>query len=142
MIDRLLSLSVVLLASCRLLLSRHSHTSPPLTSRMRPGTPLPLRLCDYITVAMYDFDCMHSNWSGKVLNAVAEVMPELVGGSADLAPSNKTELKCSGDFQAATPEGRYLRFGVREHGMAAVCNGIAAYGGLLPYCATFLNFIS
>ena len=78
----------------------------------------------------------------QVLNAVAPLLPELMGGSADLAPSNKTELKCTGDFQKATPEGRYLRFGVREHGMAAVCNGIAAYGACIPYCATFLNFIS
>lgn len=78
--------------------------------------------------------------SGTVLNGVAELVPELLGGSADLSPSNKTELKCSFDYQKDTPAGRYLRFGVREHGMAAVCNGIAAYGGLIPYCATFLNF--
>jgi len=82
------------------------------------------------------------NWSGKVLNALAPLLPEIIGGSADLAPSNKTELKCSGDYQKATPFGRYLRFGVREHAMAAICNGLAAYGGLIPYCATFLNFIS
>ena len=44
------------------------------------------------------------------------------------------------DVQLATPEGRYLRFGVREHAMAALCNGMAAYGGVIPYCATFLNF--
>lgn len=68
-------------------------------------------------------------------------MGELFGGSADLTPSNLTSLKGSGDFQKATPEGRYVRFGVREHGMAAICNGIFAHGGLRPYCATFLNFI-
>jgi Transketolase, pyrimidine binding domain len=50
-------------------------------------------------------------------------------------------LKCSGDYQKDTPEGRYLRFGVREHGMAAICNGIFAYGGYRPFGATFLNFI-
>jgi len=50
-------------------------------------------------------------------------------------------LQCSGDFQKETPAGRYIRFGVREHGMAAICNGLFAYGGLRPYCATFLNFI-
>merc|ERR1719378_2017176 len=68
-------------------------------------------------------------------------MPELVGGSADLTPSNKTLLKVSGDFQKATPEGRYFRFGVREHAMAAVCNGMVAYGAVVPYAGTFLNFI-
>lgn len=82
------------------------------------------------------------NWSGKVLNALAPIIHELAGGSADLAPSNKTELKCSGDYQKETPANRYFRFGVREHGMAAVCNGMVAYGGIIPYCATFLNFIS
>ena len=55
--------------------------------------------------------------------------------------SNKTELKCTTDFQSKTPTGRYLRFGVREHGMAAVCNGLAAYGGFIPFGATFLNFV-
>lgn len=74
------------------------------------------------------------------LNAVAGDFPELIGGSADLTPSNLTALKCSGDFQKDTPQGRYIRFGVREHGMAAICNGLFAYGGLRPFCATFFNF--
>uniref|UniRef100_A0A7S4MWS1 transketolase n=1 Tax=Odontella aurita TaxID=265563 RepID=A0A7S4MWS1_9STRA len=78
--------------------------------------------------------------SEKCLNALAPLLPELMGGSADLTPSNLTALKCSGDFQRDTPAGRYLRFGVREHGMAAVCNGLKAYGGVRPFCATFLNF--
>lgn len=80
------------------------------------------------------------NLSGKTLNAIAEVLPALIGGSADLAPSNKTLLKGSGDFQHGSYENRNLRFGVREHGMGAICNGIALHGGLLPYCATFLVF--
>eukprot|EP00004_Rigifila_ramosa_P026195 TRINITY_DN804_c0_g1_i1.p1 TRINITY_DN804_c0_g1~~TRINITY_DN804_c0_g1_i1.p1 ORF type:complete len:680 (+),score=137.38 TRINITY_DN804_c0_g1_i1:1-2040(+) len=75
------------------------------------------------------------------LNKLAEVLPELMGGSADLTGSNLTYLKCSQDFQHATPLGRNVRFGVREHGMAAICNGMHAYGGVLPYCATFLNFV-
>lgn len=79
--------------------------------------------------------------SEACLNALAEVVPELVGGSADLTPSNLTKLTMSGDFQADTPIGRYLRFGVREHGMAAICNGIFAHGGIRPFCATFYNFI-
>lgn len=80
------------------------------------------------------------NYSQDVINALAPIVPELMGGSADLTPSNKTNFKGCVDFQYATPEGRYMRFGVREHGMAAVCNGMAAHGGILPYCATFLTF--
>lgn len=81
------------------------------------------------------------NQSGACLNALLPLLPELIGGSADLTPSNMTALKGVPDFQAATPLGRYIRFGVREHAMAAISNGIAAFGGLLPYCATFLNFM-
>ncbi len=81
------------------------------------------------------------NHSGGVLNALKMAMPELIGGSADLTPSNMTALKGVGDFQKATPAGRYLRFGVREHAMAAICNGLHAYGAFVPFCATFLNFI-
>eukprot|EP00467_Chlorarachnion_reptans_P012083 CAMPEP_0114524214 /NCGR_PEP_ID=MMETSP0109-20121206/21726_1 /TAXON_ID=29199 /ORGANISM="Chlorarachnion reptans, Strain CCCM449" /LENGTH=689 /DNA_ID=CAMNT_0001705623 /DNA_START=19 /DNA_END=2088 /DNA_ORIENTATION=- len=79
--------------------------------------------------------------SGQVLNAMAAIMPELIGGSADLTPSNKTALKCSGDYQKDTPAGRYLRFGVREHAMGAIGNGLHAYGGMVPFTATFLTFI-
>lgn len=81
------------------------------------------------------------NHSGNCLNAIKGVLPELFGGSADLTPSNMTQLNGCGDFQRGTPGGRYIRFGVREHAMAAICNGMAAYGGVMPYCATFLNFI-
>ncbi len=81
------------------------------------------------------------NHSGKILNALAEVLPELIGGSADLAPSNKTLLKSSGDFQKGQYANRNIRFGVREHGMGAISNGLALDGsGLIPYCATFLVF--
>eukprot|EP00121_Abeoforma_whisleri_P008867 Awhi_evm1s8145 len=79
--------------------------------------------------------------SQKVLNAIAAAIPEVVGGSADLTPSNLTNLDCSHDFQPDSYDGRYFRFGVREHGMAAICNGLAAYGGLIPFGATFFNFI-
>lgn len=78
--------------------------------------------------------------SGKVLNRLAEKLPELVGGSADLAPSNLTWLNGLPDFQAHTPEGRNFHFGVREHGMGAIVNGIAMHKGLMPYGATFLVF--
>ena len=78
--------------------------------------------------------------SGKVINSLAKKMPELLGGSADLAPSNLTWLNGYSDFQAATPEGRNFHFGVREHGMGAVINGMAQHKGLIPYGATFLVF--
>ncbi len=78
--------------------------------------------------------------SGKVLNALATVLPTLIGGSADLAPSNNTYLAGLGDFQAATPAGRNLRFGVREHAMGGILNGMAVHGGLFPYGGTFFVF--
>lgn len=78
--------------------------------------------------------------SGIVLNALAAVLPTLIGGSADLAPSNLTLLKGYDDFQRDTPAGRNLRFGVREHAMGAILNGMALHGGLIPYGGTFLVF--
>ncbi len=78
--------------------------------------------------------------SGKVLNAIARRVPELMGGSADLAPSTKTLIDGSGDFSATNRTARNLRFGIREHGMAAALNGIALHGGLIPFGATFLIF--
>ncbi len=78
--------------------------------------------------------------SGKVLNAIAASLPSLIGGSADLAPSNNTMLK---DYPAFSPEnygGRNFHFGVREHGMASALNGMAIYGGVIPYGGTFLIF--
>jgi len=78
--------------------------------------------------------------SGKVLNALAPAIPELLGGSADLDPSNKTFLKGYPEFQRETPEGRNFRFGVRELAMAGLLNGLATYPGLQPYGGTFLIF--
>lgn len=80
------------------------------------------------------------NISGKCLNAAAGVIPELIGGSADLAPSNKTLIKDSTDFSGTDRKGRNLRFGVREHGMGAILNGMAYHGGVRPYGGTFLIF--
>lgn len=78
--------------------------------------------------------------SGKALNAIAAKVPELLGGSADLAPSNNTWLTGLPAFQHETPEGRNFHFGVREHAMGAVVNGMAYHGGLRPFGATFLVF--
>ncbi|GJT35843.1 transketolase, chloroplastic [Tanacetum coccineum] len=81
------------------------------------------------------------NLSQQCLNNLANVLPGLLGGSADLASSNMTLLKMYGDFQKHTPAERNIRFGVREHGMGAICNGIAHHTkGLIPYCATFFVF--
>lgn len=78
--------------------------------------------------------------SEACLNALAPVLPEFLGGSADLAHSNMTYLKGIADFQASSYAGRNFRFGVREHGMGAILNGMALHGGLIPYGATFLVF--
>src|SRR6202790_5006432 len=78
---------------------------------------------------------------GTVMNAIATALPELVGGSADLDPSTKTYLKGQGDFQPGSYAGRNIHYGVREHAMAAASSGIALHGGLLPFSATFFNFL-
>jgi transketolase len=78
--------------------------------------------------------------SGKVLDVLASKLPELIGGSADLTPSNNTKFEGSTDFQKDNPQGRYLHFGVREHAMAAALNGMTLFGGLIPYGGTFLIF--
>ena len=78
--------------------------------------------------------------SGNILNAIAPKIPSLIGGSADLAPSTKTLIAGENDFQSTHFEGRNLRFGVREHAMGGIMNGMALHEGLLPYGATFLVF--
>ena len=78
--------------------------------------------------------------SGKVLNALAPVIPNLAGGSGDLAPSNNTYLSGYADFARDAWEGRNLRFGVREHAMGGIVNGLAVHGGIIPYGGTFLAF--
>ncbi|MFH1153632.1 MAG: transketolase [Pseudomonadota bacterium] len=78
--------------------------------------------------------------SGKVLNAIAEKLPVLMGGSADLAPSNNTVIKSSVDFQKSSYHGRNIRFGVREHAMGSVMSGMFLHGGIRPYGGTFLVF--
>lgn len=80
------------------------------------------------------------NTAHKALNELAKRVPELLGGSADLTGSNKTDLKGEKDVQRGAYNGRYLRFGVREHGMGAVMNGMALHGGIIPYGGTFLVF--
>jgi transketolase len=78
--------------------------------------------------------------SGKVLNAIATQLPTLIGGSADLTPSNNTYLKGYGDFQRDNAGARNIHFGVREHAMGSILNGMALHGGVIPYGGTFLIF--
>lgn len=78
--------------------------------------------------------------SGKVLNAIAEKLPTLIGGSADLAPSNKTYMNAYPEFQKGVYHGRNIRFGVREHAMGAILSGMFLHNGLRPYGGTFLVF--
>jgi transketolase len=78
--------------------------------------------------------------SGVVINRLAQIVPNLIGGSADLAPSNKSNIKGGGDFSAEDRSGRNLHYGVREHAMAAIGNGICLHGGLRTFVATFFVF--
>ena len=78
--------------------------------------------------------------SGTMINRLAKLMPNLIGGSADLAPSNKTNIKDAGDFSKNNYGGRNLHFGIRELAMAGIVNGIILHGGLHAYCATFFVF--
>jgi len=79
--------------------------------------------------------------SGALLNALAEKRPDMIGGSADLAPSNNTIIKGAPDFQKDSYHGRNIRFGVREHAMGAISNGLFVHGGFQPFCGTFLVFL-
>ena len=78
--------------------------------------------------------------SGEVINALAPVMPMLIGGSADLGVSNNTDIKESHSFEAGTYDGRIIHFGVREHAMGSTLTGISLNGGLIPYGGTFMTF--
>lgn len=78
--------------------------------------------------------------SGKVINAIKDAVPNLFGGSADLAGSTKTDIEGYGSFIVDKPTGRTVHFGVREHGMGAAVNGMALHGGMIPYGATFFVF--
>lgn len=80
------------------------------------------------------------NVSGKLLNILKDVVPNMFGGAADLAPSTKTNMKDEGDFSKENPLGKNLHFGIREIAMAAIGNGIALHGGLRPYVSTFFVF--
>ena len=91
-------------------------------------------------IKLMDKDDASRSYSGNILNQIADIVPGLIGGSADLAPSNKTYLKDKGDYSPADRTGRNISFGVREHAMAAICNGIRLHGGFSVFCSTFFVF--
>ncbi|MGN0804252.1 MAG: transketolase [Candidatus Coproplasma sp.] len=98
---------------------------------------------DFATVdGLYMFDKPEATRScgGKILNAIYKATPNLMSGSADLAPSTKTELKGSAYFSPEHREGCNIHFGIREHAMSAICNGIQLHGGLRAVCSTFFSF--
>ena len=79
-------------------------------------------------------------WSGRVIQGISAGVPNLIGGSADLAGSNKTDIKGAGSLQSATPSGRNVSYGIREHAMGSVMNGMSLHGGIRPFGGTFLIF--
>ncbi len=88
----------------------------------------------------FEKDDASRGYGNTVLNKIAKYVPNLVGGSADLAPANKSNIKARGGYSAVDKSGSNMAFGIREHAMAAICNGMYLHGGLIPYCATFAVF--
>ena len=101
---------------------------------------VPADLYEQLLKALPEKEDATRNLSNAIQQTVAEKVPSLIGGSADLAPSTKTLIKKSGSIEAKQFEGRNLHFGIREHGMGSICNGLALSGGIIPYGATFLIF--
>lgn len=88
----------------------------------------------------FEKDDASRGYSSTVLNKIAKYVPNLIGGSADLAPANKSYMKGRGDFGPNDKTGSNMHFGIREHAMSAIVNGMYLHGGLIPYCATFAVF--
>jgi transketolase len=101
---------------------------------------VPADLYAQLLAALPEKEDATRNLSNAIQQKVAELVPSLIGGSADLAPSTKTLIKKSSSVDAKSFEGRNLHFGIREHGMGAICNAMALSGGIIPYGATFLIF--
>jgi transketolase len=130
-----------LVADWEAAMDRYAAAHPDLAAELRrrlAGEPAPGLRAALPAWAPGD-DLATRNASQAVINALAPVMPELFGGAADLSESNLTDVKGAADFSAADA-GRNVRFGVREHAMGGIANGIAYHGGLIPYVATFLTF--
>ena len=88
----------------------------------------------------FEKDDASRGYSHTVLNKLAKYIPNLIGGSADLAPANKSNMKARGDYLPTDKSGSNMHFGIREHAMSAIVNGMYLHGGLIPYCATFAVF--
>jgi transketolase len=101
---------------------------------------VPSDLYEQLLKALPEKEDATRNTSNALEQTVAKLVPSLIGGSADLAPSTKTLIKGSASVAPGRFEGRNLHFGIREHGMGAACNGMALFGGIIPYGATFLIF--
>ena len=97
-------------------------------------------LIDNADLWEYPKDDASRGYGSTILNKLAKLIPNLMGGSADLGPSNKTIIKSSGDFLPDKRDGNNMHFGIREHAMGAIANGMYLHGGILPYCATFFVF--
>lgn len=101
------------------------------------------KVCDITKIyGIWDFDKADAtrNCSNTVINRIEKYIPNLIGGSADLEPANKTKIKSSDFYSSENKSGRNIHFGIREHAMAAISNGVKLHGGLNIYCATFLVF--
>ena len=124
------------------LFGAYSQSYPELAKEWRAlrETELPEEIIDRIKRVSFKGPMSTRQASGMVLNQIAPVIPGLIGGSADLAPSNNTYLKRMGDWSKKDFSGRNIHFGVREHAMGAILNGMSLYGGLIPYGGTFLVF--
>ena len=123
------------------LFNEYKHAYPELAKRYEDymSGNLPDLLHDE---KLFEFDKPDAtrNTSGKILNLLADRIPNLMGGSADLAPSNKSYMKSRSDYSSTNREGTNMHFGIREHAMSAICNGMSLHGGVIPYCATFFIF--
>ena len=115
---------------------KHSLTTLPLAEQNAALEALNDPDFDRIEWPVFDKAEATRSTNGRILNAIARAIPGFLGGSADLAPSNKTELKDLGEF----PRGKNIHFGIREHAMAAITNAMALYGPLMPFSATFFVF--
>lgn len=125
------------------MLERYSEKYPDLSYQLRSmmdGVPLENWDSGLPSFSPSEGSMATREASGKVMNAIAAALPAFLGGSADLAGSNRTTLKGLGDLGFGDNHGRNIHFGVREHAMAAIVNGMALHGGLIPFGATFFTF--
>jgi len=137
---------------CKILGEKHEKEWNILFEKYKKEVPdLAKELETFLSGKFSDFDNLFPSFnggekiatrsaSGKIINAIADKIPNLIGGSADLHPSNNTYLEKFKAFSAENKDGRNFHYGVREHAMGAIQNGISVHKGFIPYCGTFLVF--